>query len=108
MNPWRELLWYQMIRQKVLQHKQSPHFPYLHGYFLVKSQVRFDTFNNNRNEPGRLSAYKQHKLRKYAIKIAENERNLGLNTSATVIVEEGARMLGGGGVLLVDMYTPPG
>lgn len=106
MIPWRELLFYQMIGNKVVEKKKSPHFPRLYGYFLCKSSIRFDTFNINRKDHGRLARFKQNKIRKYAIKLADNERNLGTTSSATVVVDTTTGTpLSGGGVIFYEPST---
>lgn len=98
LNPWREMLFYQMLNQSILKTKESPHFPMLYGYLLCKSQIRFDTFNRNRGENDKLSRYRQDKLRKYAVKLAHNQRTLGVSDGATIV----NGVLSGGGVVFID------
>jgi hypothetical protein len=83
--PWRELMFYRNVSRMILQTLQSPHFVMLYGYLFCRSNIRFDTFNNNRNARDRLTQYNTSKRDRYENKLISNRLSLGIDETRVVV-----------------------
>lgn len=101
LNPWRETLYYQIVKQEILGQMMSPHFPMLYGYVLSRSPINFDSYNRNRKNDVKYTNYLRYKTDRYTKRIEDNKNSFGTDFTARKCIGN----VCGGGVLLMDAST---
>jgi len=102
LNPWRELLFYQEVRDVILQKTISPHFVMAYGYFMCRSRIDYDAINRARGDSLALQNYRENQLRLCQGKLEEKRRGMVAGVGVTASPAVGGPFFQKGGVLLVD------
>lgn len=82
---WRELAFYEYIREKVLKKKQCPNFPLLYCYFLCNNK-NVDFFSLKKN----CLTHKDYMTKDYAAFVARHKEISALQSSKAIIRPIGA------------------